>query len=448
MPPDEMINLCKSTRAQRTEILNEIKKNAKIRATDTNIISGESKMLPKGFKVGGVRSGISKKKDKKDLALFISDVPADAAGMFTNCVAKAAPVLVDIEKMRKGGKFSAVIANSGCANACTGARGKKDAEMMCASTENFFGLKKNSVLCASTGVIGQYINIDGKKMQNSLAGLKKNTGTSPKNEEEAVLSIMTTDTFVKKTSAKIKTAKGEIRIWGCVKGAGMIHPDMRGLSAKQLHATMLSFILTDAEVSSKTLQKMLERSVDQSYHCVSVDGDTSTNDTVIVLANGQSMTGKLSNQDLEKFSAALDSVTLTLAKLIAKDGEGATKFVEIEVKNAKTKQDAKKIGATVATSPLFKTAMFGADANWGRVIAAAGRAGVNFDAGKVDIHMGGLLTFKNGAALNFSESKAKKALLKKEVKVVIDLKSGKASSKYYTCDFSYDYVKINGDYRS
>lgn len=400
-------------------------------------------MLPKGFKVGGVRSGISKKKGKKDLALFISEVPAYAAGMFTGSVVKAAPVLVDIEKMRKGGKFSAIIANSGCANACTGAKGKKDALMMCAETEAAFGLKKQSVLCSSTGVIGQYINIDGKKMRRSLAELKKNIGTSPKNEDEAVLAIMTTDTFIKKASAKIKTAKGEIRIWGCVKGAGMIHPQMRGL-----HATMLSFILTDAQIETKPLQKMIENAADQSYHCVSVDGDTSTNDTIIILANGQSGAGKLLAADMKKFADALNKVTLSLAKLIAKDGEGATKFIEIEVKNAKTKQDARKIGATIATSPLFKTALFGADANWGRALAAAGRAGVKFDPHKVDIHMGGVQTFKNGMALNFSENKAKKSLLKKEVKIVVDIKSGKAASKYYTCDFSYDYVKINGDYRS
>lgn len=405
-------------------------------------------MLPKGFKVGGVRSGISKKKDKKDLALFISEVPAEAAAMFTSSVVKAAPVLVNIEKMKKGGKFSAVLANSGCANACTGKKGKADAEMMCTEVEKAFDLKKNSVLCASTGVIGQYINTDEKRMRESLENLKKNIGIFPKNEDEAVLSIMTTDTFIKKASAKIKVGtKGEIRIWGCVKGAGMIHPNMQGFSSK-LHATMLSFILTDAQIEGKTLQKMLEKAAEDSYHCVSVDGDTSTNDTVIVLANGQSGTGKLSAADMKKFEAALNEVTLSLAKLIAKDGEGATKFVEIEVKNAKTKDDAKKISSTIATSPLFKTALFGADANWGRALAAAGRAGVNFDPEKVDIYMGGIQTFKNGMALNFSESKAKKSLLKKEVKVIIDLKSGKASSKYYTCDFSYDYVKINGDYRS
>ena len=399
-------------------------------------------MLPKGFKVGGVRSGLHKSEGKKDLALFVSDVPATAAGMFTKSVTKAAPVLVDIAVMKKGKKISAIVANSGCANACTGKKGLNDARTMCSLAEETFNLGKGSVLCSSTGVIGQYLKMNAYKSGVKL--LSGALGTSSKNEDDAVLAIMTTDTFVKKAYKKIKTAKGEITIWGCVKGAGMIHPDMQGL-----HATMLSFILTDAEIDSKTLQKLLESSAEQSFNCVSVDGDTSTNDTLIILANGQSKTGgKLSGGDMKKFATALDEVTLSLAKQIAKDGEGATKFVEIEIKNAKTKNDAKAIASTVATSPLFKTAVFGSDANWGRVIAAAGRAGVNFDPMKVDIYMGGFLTSKNGMAVSFSESKAKKALLKKEIKIVMDLKAGKAGSKYYTCDFSYEYVKINGDYRS
>jgi glutamate N-acetyltransferase/amino-acid N-acetyltransferase len=223
----------------------------------------------------------------------------------------------------------------------------------------------------------------------------------------------------------------------------MIHPNLQGL-----HATMLSFVLTDAAVDSKTLQKLLENAAEQSYNCVSVDGDTSTNDTLIMLANGMSKTGRLSGADMKKFAQGLNEVTLSLAKQIAKDGEGATKLIEIEVRNAKKKADAKKIASVIATSPLFKTAIFGADANWGRVMAAAGRAGVDFDPMKTDVYFGGVMTCKNGMALNFSESKAKKALLKKEVKVVVDLKAGKENSKYYTCDFSYDYVKINGDYRS
>ncbi|MDR2425710.1 MAG: bifunctional glutamate N-acetyltransferase/amino-acid acetyltransferase ArgJ [Endomicrobium sp.] len=398
-------------------------------------------MFPKGFKAGGVRCGLHKKEGKKDLALFISCVPASAAGMFTKSVTKAAPVIVDIEKMKKGGRISAIIVNSGCANACTGIKGRTDALTVCSEIEKEFNLSKNSVLCASTGVIGQHLNMDA--FRSGIKKLKNAVGTSKKNKDDSVSAIMTTDTFIKTAFKKVKTAGGEISVWGCAKGAGMIHPNMRGL-----HATMLSFILTDAEIEAETLQKLLESSADKSYNCVSVDGDTSTNDTLIILANGQSKTKKLSRADLKEFSTALDAVTLSLAKQIAKDGEGATKFIEIEVCNAKTKNNAKAIASTVAISPLFKTAIFGADANWGRVAAAVGRSGVNFNPQKMDIYMCGILTSKNGMAVNFSESKAKKALLKKEIKIVIDLKAGKESSKYYTCDFSYDYVKINGDYRS
>ncbi|MDR1926770.1 MAG: bifunctional glutamate N-acetyltransferase/amino-acid acetyltransferase ArgJ [Endomicrobium sp.] len=400
-------------------------------------------MLPKGFKVGGIRSGLSKKEGKKDLALFISDTPANVAGMFTQSVAKAAPVLVDIERLHKNKKFFGVIANSGCANACTGTKGKKAAEDMCSSVEKAFNIMPGSILCASTGIIGQYLNISKIKFESSIKLLKNSIGVSLKNENDAVLATMTTDTVVKKVSKRIKVKNSEIKIWGCAKGVGMIHPNLQGL-----HATMLSFILTDAEIDNKLLQKILGNSVEKSFNCVSVDGDTSTNDTVIVLANGQSGAGKLSKIDLENFIKTFDGLTLDLAKSMAKDGEGATKFIEIEVKNAKTKRDAKLIASTVATSPLFKTAMFGADANWGRVLAAAGRAGVNFDLRKVDIYIGGIHTFRNGFALNFSEKAAKKSLLKKEIKVVIDLKTGKETSNYYTCDFSYEYVKINGNYRS
>ncbi|MDR3281528.1 MAG: bifunctional glutamate N-acetyltransferase/amino-acid acetyltransferase ArgJ, partial [Endomicrobium sp.] len=375
-------------------------------------------MLPKGFKVSGVCSGISKEEHKKDLALFISELPASVAGMFTSSVTKAAPVLVDIEKLKKGGKFSAILANSGCANACTGTKGKRDAEDMCLVVENFFNLKPGSVLCASTGIIGKYLNISKNKFKKDVELLKNNLGFSLKNEDEAVLAIMTTDTCIKKISRRFKTVNGNIvKIWGCVKGSGMIHPNMQGY-----HATMLSFILTDAEIDSNSLQRILENSIEQSFHCVSVDGDTSTNDTIIVLANGKSGAGRLSKIDLKNFIKIFNELTLELAKSIVKDGEGATKFIEIEVKNTKTKSDARIIASAIATSPLFKTAIFGADANWGRVVAAASRSGVSFNPDKVDIYIASVCTLKNGVASNFSELSVKKSLLKKEVKVVVDFK--------------------------
>lgn len=396
-------------------------------------------MLPKGFYCNGLHSGIAKKSSKKDLAIFYSDSPATVAGMFTFSLVKAAPVLVDIERLKKYKSFQAIVVNSGCANACTGQKGQKDAEIVASAVAKNLNITYKSVLVASTGVIGQFLPT--KKMTDALPKLVKIL--KDKDEKRTVESIMTTDTYPKFLSKKIKVSKGDITIWGCVKGAGMIHPNLQGL-----HATMLSFILTDAQIEQKQLQKILQQSVEQSFNCVSVDGDTSTNDTVLLMANGQSKTGKLSQSDTKKFILALNEITLSLAKMIAKDGEGATKLVEIEVKNVKKVEDAKKIASTIATSPLVKTALFGSDANWGRVLAAAGRAGVDFDQRKVDVYIGDIITAKNGMAVNFDEAKAKKELNQKECKITVDFKSGKASSKYYTCDFSYEYVEVNGSYRS
>ena len=396
-------------------------------------------MLPKGFYSNGLHSGIAKESSKKDLAIFYSDSPATVAGMFTFSLVKAAPVLVDIERLKKYKSFQAVVVNSGCANACTGQKGQKDAEIVASEVAKNLQISDKSVLVASTGVIGQFLPI--KKMTDALPKLVKTL--KDKDEKRTVEAIMTTDTYPKFLSKKIKVSKGDITIWGCVKGAGMIHPNLQGL-----HATMLSFILTDAQIEQKQLQKILQQSVEHSFNCVSVDGDTSTNDTVLLMANGQSKTGKLSQTDTQKFILALNEITLSLAKMIAKDGEGATKLVEIEVKNVKKVEDAKKIASTIATSPLVKTALFGSDANWGRILAAAGRAGVNFDQRKVDVYIGNIITAKNGMAVNFDEVKAKKVLNQKECKITVDFKSGKASSKYYTCDFSYEYVEVNGSYRS
>ncbi|MDR2772745.1 MAG: bifunctional glutamate N-acetyltransferase/amino-acid acetyltransferase ArgJ [Elusimicrobiota bacterium] len=398
-------------------------------------------MIPKGFKVGGVAAGISSKKGKLDLSLFISTVPAVSAAMFTSNVVKAAPVLFDIELSKNAGKISGIIANSGCANACTGNLGLKNVSKMVLSVEKTFKLAANSVFCASTGIIGQHIILSG--LPKAIVYLKETVGSSKENEESAVLGIMTTDTAIKKASKTINIDGKDITIWGCVKGSGMICPDL-----KAFHATMLSFVLTDAAISKSSLQKVLSCAADMSFNCVTIDGDTSTNDTLIALANGQSGAKPLSGKNLETFAKAFNELCLQLAKGMAKDGEGATKFIEIEVKNAKSKENAKAIASSIALSPLFKTAMFGADANWGRILSAAGKAGVNFDPAKTDIHIAGFQTFHKGKPVKFSEQAIKKELLKNEIKICVDLRSGKAMSKYYTCDFSYDYVKINGDYRS
>ncbi|MDR0985251.1 MAG: bifunctional glutamate N-acetyltransferase/amino-acid acetyltransferase ArgJ [Endomicrobium sp.] len=400
-------------------------------------------MLPLGFRVGGIKSNICKNNDKIDLSLFISDVSASTAIVFTKNIVKAAPILVNINKLKNNKNFFGVIANSGCANACTGVKGIEDAEKICFTVEKLFNLPENSILCASTGIIGQYLNIKDDSFWQSVSNLKTSIGTSLQNENTAILGIMTTDKVIKKSERIIKLPNNKnITIWGCVKGAGMIHPNM----TNTLHATMLSFILTDAKLESSVLQKILEDSINQSFNNISVDGDTSTNDTVIALANGQSNSNELSGTLLHKFVTSFNEVTLDLAKSIVNDGEGATKFIEIEVKNAKTHKEAKLVASTVATSPLFKTAMFGSNANWGRIIAAAGRAGVYFDINKVEISIGNIKMFKNGNIVNFSDKLIKDFLLEKEIKILIDIKEGNKSTKYYTCDFSYEYININGKY--
>jgi glutamate N-acetyltransferase/amino-acid N-acetyltransferase len=398
-------------------------------------------MLPIGFSVGGVNCGLVK--NKNDLSIFISETYASVAGVFTKNIIKAAPVIVDIAKIEKKDKFFGIIVNSGCANSCTGYIGEKKAEHICYLVEKIFNVPKNSILCASTGVIGQNFSISDSEFEKGIKLLKNNIGNSLKNENDAIYGIMTTDTLIKKVSKKIKVKNGEINIWGCVKGSGMIHPMLKGY-----HATMLSFILTDAKIDSIDLQKILEYSVENSFNCITVDGDTSTNDTIVAFANGKSCTGELKGEDLKIFSKAFDYVTLSLAKLIIKDAEGSSKFIEICVKNAKTREDAKLISSTIATSVLFKTAMFGADANWGRILAAAGRSGVEFDFTKIDIKINEISVLKNGIAINFSEKNIKNTLLKEEISVVVDLKVGEEMCKYYTCDLSYDYVKINSNYRS
>ena len=266
-------------------------------------------------------------------------------------------------------------------------------------------------------------------------------------DQAAVRAIMTTDTKPKVAQARFSIGSTKISVWGTVKGSGMIHPDIR--TAAQLHATMLGFILTDAAISPKLLEKTLAAACDRSFNCVSVDGDTSTNDTVYAMANGASGAAAITGGTaLAAFSKAIDAVCLSLAKQIAADGEGATRLVEILVKGARDTQAARKIGSTIATSPLVKTAIFGNDANWGRILAAAGRAGVKFDPLKTDIFIGSLPVFIQGAPVKFSEAKAKSLLVKKEVMITVALHAGAAAASYYTCDLSFDYIKINASYRS
>lgn len=397
-------------------------------------------MLPKGFKAQGLHCGVAKKKEKKDLAVFCSDVPAACAGMFTKNLAKAAPVIVSAGRLEKNGAVRAIVANSGNANACTGARGLRDAEDMCAAAAKALGIVPGEVLVASTGVIGRFLPVEKiRKGIGDLSALLKDGS----DEDAAVRAIMTTDTFPKTAARKIRIGGKTVTVWGCAKGAGMIHPDLTAL-----HATMFAFILTDAAVRASVLKRCLPEAVEKSFNCVSVDGDTSTNDTVFLLANGASGAAVRDAKDSNVFSDALEGVCLDLAKMMARDGEGATRLVEIEVKGARTAAAAKKIAATIATSPLVKTAVFGRDANWGRILAAAGRAGVPFKPEAVDIFIGTIPVARRGMAVRFSEAAAKKYLSRDAVKLTLDLNQGRAGSTYYTCDLTFDYIKINASYRS
>lgn len=400
-------------------------------------------VLPKGFVAAGLHCGIAKKKGKKDLALFYSIYPAAAAGMFTSNIVKAAPVLVSEKHLSNGRDFRAVVANSGCANACTGADGMKAAEGTCAEAARLAGVEPDEVLVASTGVIGQ--NLPLKKLRQGLAKLAPKVLKGKSDAESAVRAIMTTDLVPKTARREITIDKRKITVWGCVKGAGMIHPAL-----KPLHATMLAFIFTDAAITPFALDKALRPACEKTFNRVTVDGDTSTNDTVLALANGAALNGKISDRDksFRVFEEALTGVCMDLARKIAADGEGATKLVEVEVRNADTERAAIKVAETIATSPLVKTAVFGCDANWGRIIAAAGRAGVKFNPEKVDIYFGGLQVARRGGPAGFSEARALKILKQKKVKITVDLHQGRRSAAYYTCDFSYDYVRINGSYRS
>lgn len=372
--------------------------------------------------------------------------PASAAGMFTANRVKAAPVLVSRRHLESGKTFRAIVANSGCANACTGRRGIRDAEGTCSAAAKLLGIAVPEVFVASTGVIGQAL--PAGKLKRGLARLAPLALSGRPGEKNAVEAIMTTD-LVPKSAARELTIDGrKITVWGCAKGSGMIHPSLT--SSREFHATMLAFVLTDANIAPQALNLALKRSAERTFNRVSVDGDTSTNDTVFVLANGAALNKRISGRDgnFARFERTLFSVCDDLAKQIARDGEGATKSVEIEVRNAGSENSAKRIAETVATSPLVKTAIFGGDANWGRVMAAAGRAGVKFDPGKVDVYFGPLRVAENGAAARYSEAKAKKILGAKDIKIMLDLHSGRGSSRYYTCDLSFGYIRINADYRS
>ena len=395
---------------------------------------------PKGFRANGIHCGIRKNKEKKDLMLIVSDVLCDAAAVYTQNLVCGAPITVTRENL-KNGKARAVICNSGIANTCN-ADGVEKAEAMCALTEQYTGIPASDVVVASTGVIGQPIDLE--PIQNGMQTLVD--GLSENGSEAAAEAIMTTDTVKKEIAVSVELSGGKTCTLGAIaKGSGMIHPNM---------ATMLSFITTDANISAEMLQKDLRWCVTRSYNMLSVDGDTSTNDTVAILANGLCENTRIEteNEDYAVFCRALFKICNHVVRMLAKDGEGATKLVECEVVGAADEETARICAKSVIRSPLVKTAMFGADANWGRVLCALGYAGAAIDVSKIDVSFrsrkGTVPVCQNGAGIEFSEEKAKEVLLEDEIEILVDLNSGEAEATAYGCDLTYDYVKINGDYRT
>lgn len=390
---------------------------------------------PEGYFATGVACGI-KKDGKFDLAIVCSEDTAAAAGVFTKNVVKGHSLQLTIENI-KNGYANAIVINSGNANACVGERGYADAREIAAHTAALLDCDPSMILLGSTGVIGQPLNVDAIK-----SGIEQAVeNMTPDGGKNAAAAIMTTDIIDKQIAVELDIKGVKVKIGGMAKGSGMIHPNM---------ATMIGVITTDADISKTLLQRALRDCVKKSFNRISVDGDTSVCDMVLVMANGQAENDSIIMDDASygEFKKALEFVCSYLSKLIAKDGEGATKLIEIEANGALSEEDAYKVVCAVAKSPLVKTAMFGEDANWGRIITAAGYSGANFDPEKVDIYLGDLIVCKDGCALPFDEDLAKNILKQDEIKIKIDLKQDKFSDRMWTCDFSYDYIKINGSYRS
>ena len=393
----------------------------------------------KGFTAGGVHCGIRKSRSKRDLGLIYSEVKAQAAAVYTTNLVKGAPLLVTKAHLADG-TAQACIINSGNANTCN-ADGIEIAQKMCALTADALNIKADDIVVASTGVIGQKLDIT--PIAEGMPQLVKEL--SETGNENAAEAIMTTDTIKKEVAVSFELDGKTCTIGGMAKGSGMIHPNM---------ATMLVFITTDAAISPKMLKTALSSDIANTFNMVSIYGDTSTNDMVTVLANGMAGNKQITEEgaDFDAFMKALNTITVSLCRMIAGDGEGATKLLECIVSGAKDKQTAKTVAKSVICSSLLKAAMFGADANWGRVLCAIGYSKAYVDVHKIDVAFksckGTIAVCKNGAGIDFSEEKAKEILLEKEIEILIDLNSGSEYATAWGCDLTYDYVKINGDYRT
>jgi len=393
---------------------------------------------PKGFKAGGIWCGVKASSKKRDLALIYSEKSCAAAAMFTTNRVKAACVIVS-QKHLAGGKLHAIIANSGNANACTGEAGLAAAKRMTELAADEFAISPETVAVASTGVIGVPLPIAA--IENSVGALANSLRGDEAGHSAALEAIMTTDTRKKDISVEIE---GGARIGGMVKGSGMIHPNM---------ATMLCFLTTDVAISRELLEASLRRAVQRSFNRVTVDGDTSTNDMVLIMANGASgITAAEGSVEYEAFNLALESVCVSLARAMARDGEGATKLVTVTVNGASNEKNAEILAKSVASSSLVKAACFGADANWGRILCAMGYSGAEFDPDRTNVSFkskaGEVAVFAKGAPIKFFEDVAKKILSEEEIEIAIKAGEGSGSATAWGCDLTYDYVKINGDYRT
>ena len=396
----------------------------------------------KGFCAASTAAGI-KYKDRKDMALIFSKTPCKAAGTFTTNIVKAAPVKWDQKIVAESACAHAVVVNAGIANACTGQEGMDYCSQTADHAAELLKIPADSVLVASTGVIGMQLPME--RIKDGVSAMVPELSDANEAGHQASLAIMTTDTHEKEVAVEIELGGKTVTIGGMCKGSGMIHPNM---------CTMLSFVTTDVAITKELLQEALSENVKDTYNMISVDGDTSTNDTCLLLANGEAGNAEISekNEDYRKFAEALNFVNTTLAKQIAGDGEGATALFEVKVIHAKDKEQAKVLSKSVITSNLTKAAIYGHDANWGRILCAMGYSGAVFDPEKVDLYFssknGEIKIIEDGVALDYSEEEATKILSAEAVTATADIKMGDASATAWGCDLTYDYVKINADYRS
>jgi len=393
--------------------------------------------LPQGFRVAGVHCGVKRNPQKEDLTLVVAGAPAVAAGVYTQNLICAAPVVLDRQRTPSA-RIRAVVTNSGNANACTGSRGDEDCRRMADLAAEVAGAEPDQSLVMSTGIIGEHLPMD--RVEAGIRQATERLGTDEVSLEAAARGLMTTDTVPKISGRSLEVSSGNVQVTGIAKGSGMIGPNM---------ATMLAMVMTDAALVPEDAQSLLSEAVDDTFNCISVDGHRSTNDTVLLLASGAAFATSLDAAGRQKLAEAIREVCEELAKKIVRDGEGATHLVEIEVRGARSKADARQIAATIANSPLVKTAVAGADPNWGRIVSAAGYAGVAFDPTSISLSVAGTPLYDNGQPVPFEAGAVSRAIRgSDEVKIELALAEGEASARFWTCDLTVQYVHINADYHT